>query len=131
MGKDLNSIILSKMELKIMKVVWDRREVKVKDVLNVLSQTRKLAYTTISTEMEILEKKGVLVKSKKGITNFYKPLLSHRQAMTNHLKYLIKYLFDGDPEELLEFVFQNMYELKDLPSIMHSKCMIQSSKRLN
>ena len=131
MGKDLNSIILSKMELKIMKVVWDRREVKVKDVLNVLSQTRKLAYTTISTEMEILEKKGVLVKSKKGITNFYKPLLSHRQAMTNHLKYLIKYLFDGNPEELLEFVFQNMYELKDLPSIMHSKCMIQSSKRLN
>ncbi|MBN2317930.1 MAG: BlaI/MecI/CopY family transcriptional regulator [Acidobacteria bacterium] len=131
MKKDLDSIILTNQELKIMNVIWDKGEVKARDVLNVISHTKKAAYTTISTELTKLEKKGVLVRSKKGITNFYKPLLSHQQAMNNHIKYLIDNLFSGNPEKLLEFVMRNMLELTDLVSILYSKGQRHSMMNVN
>ena len=131
MKKDLDSIKLTPSGLNIMKVVWKNGEVTVRDVLNVISRTKKVAYTTISTDMENLEKKGALVKSKKVCTNYYKSLLSRQQSINNHLKYLIENYFDDNSEELLEYVFHNMYDLKDLLSIMYSKGWHHSPKSVN
>jgi predicted transcriptional regulator len=131
MKKDLESIKLTTSELHIMKVAWKKGEVTVRDVLNIISRTKKVAYTTISTEMANLEKKGALVRSKKIYINYYKPLLSRQQAIRSHLKYLIENYFDDNSEELLEFIFQNMYDLKDMLSIMYSKGWHHSLKSVN
>jgi predicted transcriptional regulator len=130
MRKDLDSLILTKNELEIMEVIWANNEATVRDVFTAISQNRKLSYSTISSEMRRLVKKGVLFNSEEGKAYHYKPLLSRQQATANYLNFLINKLFDGDPEKLLEFVMRNMLNLKDLLSIMYLKGRHDSKKRL-
>lgn len=121
MKNDLNTFILTKQELKIMNVVWDKKEVTVKDVHNAQTSSKKLAYTTIATELTTLERKGALICSKKGKSKYYQPLLSRRQATINQTWNLIKNYFEGDPEKLVEFTVQNMYDMRNLLALMYSK----------
>lgn len=121
MKKDLNSIVLTKNELKIMEVVWRKGKATVREVYDSVSRTRKLSYSTISSEMRRLVKKGALIHSESGKAYCYIPLLSQQQAINNHLKYLVDNIFGGDSEKLLEFIVRNMLELNDLLSILYAK----------
>ncbi len=131
MKKDLDSIILTKTELDIMKVAWKLGEITTRDVLNAISKTKAVAYTTIATEIANLEKKGVLQKSKMSRAYSYKPLLSLQQAMDNHLKYLIENVFDDSSEDLIEFVIANMYDWRDLLKIIQSNRWSRSIMSVN
>ncbi len=104
MKKDLDSIILTRQELQIMKVVWERGSVTVREVFDVISQKKITAYTTILTLMGILEAKGVLTHTKSGRTYLYQPLLSREKATQNQVQDLIVRFFDGSPEKLIESV---------------------------
>lgn len=73
MKKDMDSIILTRQELQIMKVVWDRGAATVKEVCDIMSQQKVTAYTTILTLMGILEEKGALVHTRSGRAYVYKP----------------------------------------------------------
>jgi len=107
MKKDLKTIILTKQELQIMKVVWDLGSASVKQVCEAISQKKPTAYTTILTLMGILEEKGVLVHERSGRAYIYKPLLSRQQATQNHIKDLLERFFDGSPEKLIRNLLEN------------------------
>jgi BlaI family penicillinase repressor len=101
MKKDLGSIILTRQELQIMKVVWELGAATVKEVCNVLSQKRRTAYTTVLTLMGILEEKGVLIHQRSGRAYCYRPLLSREQATRNQVQDVIARFFDGSAEQLI------------------------------
>lgn len=101
MKKDLDSIILTRQELAIMKVVWELGTATVKDVCHVLSKNKPTAYTTVLTLMSILEEKGVLLHMRKGRAYIYRSLLSRDQATRNQIRDLIARFFDGRPERLI------------------------------
>ena len=107
MKKDLDSIILTRQELKIMKVIWDRGSASVRDVRDSISKRKPTAYTTILTLMGILESKGALVHTRSGRAYVYKPLLTRQQATQNHVKDMLNRFFDGNPDRLIENVLQN------------------------
>jgi BlaI family transcriptional regulator, penicillinase repressor len=107
MKKDLDSIILTRQELQIMKVVWRMGSATVKDVCDAISKNKPTAYTTILTLMGILEEKGVLVHSRVGRAYIYKPLLSRRQATRNQIDDVLDRFFDSNPEKMLEYVLEN------------------------
>jgi len=105
--RDLNSIILTRQELQIMKVVWKLGNATVKEVCDTMSQTKPVAYTTILTLMGILEEKGALVHTRSGRAFVYSPVLSRRQATRNQVRDVINRFFDGKPESLIENVMEN------------------------
>ena len=104
MKKDPDSIILTRQELQIMKVVWELGAASVRDVCQTLSRQKQTAYTTILTLMGILEDKGVLAHTRSGRAYIYRPLLSREQATRNQISDLVARLFDGRPEKLIESV---------------------------
>jgi BlaI family transcriptional regulator, penicillinase repressor len=104
---DLDSILLTRCELQIMKVVWDEGDVTVKDVCEVLSRHKAMAYTTVLTFMNILERKGALSHIQSGRAFLYRPILSQPQATRNHVRDAIERFFDGRPEKLLADVLSN------------------------
>jgi BlaI family transcriptional regulator, penicillinase repressor len=106
MKKDLDSIILTRQELEIMKVVWDRSSAKVGEVCEIISQKKQTAYTTVLTLMGILEEKGALSHVRAGRAYIYQPLLSREQATRNQICDVINRFFDGRPEKLLENVVE-------------------------
>ncbi len=107
MKKDLDSIILTRQELQIMKVVWDRGAATVKEVCDVISQRKATAYTTVLTLMGILEDKGALTHVRSGRAYIYKPLLSRQQATRNQIHDVLVRFFDGRPEKMMENVLEN------------------------
>ena len=50
--------VLTEQELELMKIIWQRDSVTVRDVYEVLLEHRKIAYTTVMTMMGILQEKG-------------------------------------------------------------------------
>lgn len=107
MKKDLDSIILTRQELQIMKVVWEKGEATVKEVCDAMSQQKVTAYTTILTLMGILEEKGALVHTRSGRAYVYKPLLSRSQATRNQIHDVLTRFFDGNPEKMIESVLEH------------------------
>jgi BlaI family penicillinase repressor len=107
MKKDLDSIILTRQELRIMKVIWARGMATVKDVCDVMSQKRTIAYTTVLTLMGILEEKGALVHTRSGRAYVYRPLLTRQQATRNQVQDILARFFDGSAEKLIANVLEN------------------------
>ena len=58
-------------ELDIMKLVWDRKEATVRDVYEALRARRRIAYTSVLTVMNVLERKGHLKKRAEGRSFVY------------------------------------------------------------
>jgi BlaI family transcriptional regulator, penicillinase repressor len=107
MKRDINSIILTRQELQIMKVIWSLGTATVKDVCDSMSQTKAVAYTTILTLMGILEEKGALTHTRSGRAFLFRPILSRRQATRNQMRDVIARFFDGNPERLMGDVLEN------------------------
>jgi len=49
--KELDSMLLTRQELQIMRIVWERGEATVREVCDMISRKKKTAYTTILTLM--------------------------------------------------------------------------------
>jgi predicted transcriptional regulator len=67
---------LHDLEAEVMEEVWLRREVCVRSVMEALNRkaTRERAYTTYMTIMTRLDDKGLLERSRRGKTDFYRPV---------------------------------------------------------
>lgn len=66
--------LLGELELAIMRIVWTRDTVTVRDVRDALAHTRPLAYTTVMTVMGRLVEKGLLATTKQGKTYQYQAI---------------------------------------------------------
>ena len=118
MKKDLDSMILTRQELHIMKVVWDRGAATVREVCEVVSRTKATAYTTVLTLMGILEDKGALAHVRTGRAYIYRPLLSRQQATRNQLRDLLVRYFEGRADKMIESILENEMTLADQVTLL-------------
>jgi predicted transcriptional regulator len=80
--------------------VWAEGEATVADVHARMSRRRKIAYTTVMTTMQNLEKRGLLVHEARGKAYLYRPALTREQFAAHAISGLIDRVFDGKPEGL-------------------------------
>jgi len=94
---------LTPQELAIMKVVWRLGDATVRDVYEALRESRRIAYTTVMTMMNILETKGYLKKEKdKDDRAFrYRPARPERTVITSMVREFVNRVFDGASQPLL------------------------------
>jgi predicted transcriptional regulator len=88
-------------ELEIMKVVWDREQVTVRDVYEALAESRKVAYTTVMTMMKILEQKGYLSRNLDDRAHVYTAAQPQKTVIGAMVKDFVNRVFDGSAEPLL------------------------------
>jgi BlaI family penicillinase repressor len=86
---------LTNQELQIMRVVWQRGDTTVRDVYEEMRKRRRIAYTTVMTMMNILERKGRLMKRKSGRAFNYAPVGSKDQVLQEMLIEFIDRVFEG------------------------------------
>ena len=92
---------LTEGELRLMDVLWKKREATVGDVVASLPENPPLAYSTVLTTMRILEAKGYLRHTKKGRAFVYEPLIAQEEASTKALRHLVSRFFGGSRELLV------------------------------
>ena len=84
-----------------MKVIWERETTTVRDVYESLLEQRRIAYTTVMTMMNVLERKGHLKKRADGRTFVYEPTRSKHDALGSLVRDFVSRVFDGSAEPLL------------------------------
>jgi predicted transcriptional regulator len=90
---------LTKLELELMQVIWRLGSGTVGAVQAELA--RPLAYTTIQTMLNILERKGKLRRELRGRAYVYAARVSKAKALGNGVRDLIDRMFGGSSEELV------------------------------
>jgi BlaI family penicillinase repressor len=114
------STTLTGQELEIMKIVWERDSVTVRDVYEALLERRKVAYTTVMTMMKILEQKKYLKKTQSERAYVYRPAQPKRQVIGAMVKEFVNRVFNGSAEPLLvHLVEEHNLSREDLEEIAH------------
>jgi predicted transcriptional regulator len=91
---------LTEAELRVMRVLWSRKQATVGEVLEHLEGDRTPAYNTILTILGILERKGYVTHTREGRAFMYLPLVEQREARQSALSQILHRFFD-DSRELL------------------------------
>ncbi len=84
-----------------MKVVWSHGQATVRDVYEDLLARRKIAYTTVLTMMNVLERKGHLLKKAEGRSFLYRPAKPQRQVVGAMVRDFVRRVFGGSAQPLL------------------------------
>jgi predicted transcriptional regulator len=109
---------LTDVELEIMKVVWELEKGTVREVYETLREQKRIAYTTVMTMMNILEKKGHLRKRKQGRAYLYEPVRAKSQMISSMVDDFVGRVFDGAARPLLlNLVKDHKITQKDLEEI--------------
>jgi predicted transcriptional regulator len=90
---------LTGLELQIMQVIWRQGPSNVSAVQDGLEQ--KLAYTTVQTMLNILEKKGKLKRRLRGRAFEYSAVVTEEKASTHAVRDLVDRMFGGSSEQLV------------------------------
>lgn len=93
---------LTKAELELMQVIWDKEKVLVHDILDELPEP-KPAYNTVSTIVRILEQKGFVGHKAYGRTYEYFPLVSKEAYTQRYMTTVLDNFFDGSLSRLVSF----------------------------
>lgn len=85
---------LGPLEAAVMERLWKRGEATVRDIVEDLSRTRSLAYTTVMTIMTRLHAKGLLERVRDGKTYRYRPAFTREQHRERLSRDLVRGLVD-------------------------------------
>ena len=91
---------LTPLELQIMKALWESGPSTVQTVQEKLPGER-LAYTTVQTMLNILQRKGRVKRKLIGKAYEYRPVLSRDKALGEALGDMLDRMFGGSVEALL------------------------------
>ena len=100
-----------------MKVVWSRGNATVRDVYEDMLEDRKIAYTTVMTMMNVLEKKGHLKKKAEGRSFLYRPTRPQRQVIGGMVREFVERVFGGSPEPLLVHLVEERLSPEELDAL--------------
>jgi BlaI family penicillinase repressor len=97
---------LTRLELELMQVIWRQGASSVAEVQEGLDAGRgadapRLAYTTVQTMLNILERKGKLERTLRGRAYVYAATVSAEKASGFAVRDLIDRVFGGSSEELV------------------------------
>jgi BlaI family penicillinase repressor len=102
---------LGELQRTVLEVVWDLREASVHQVRESLDRRRKkLAYTTVLSVMQKLEKAGWLEHRAAGKSYIYRAAKSREEAGAGSVRGLLRRVFAGDALAM----FQHLIRESDL-----------------
>lgn len=89
---------LGEQEHEILRVVWQLRECTVREVHARVGAPRGLAYTTVSTVLDRLHKKGFLARERSGKSLLYRPTKREGTVQKTRVRLFVERIFGDDPE---------------------------------
>lgn len=110
---------LTKVEEKIMQILWDTGETVVRDVIKKMGKPIP-PYSTVSSVVRILEKKGFLDHKAYGKTHVYFPIISKKDYRKFEFANLVSGYFEDSYENIVSFMVQEKkLSKKDLNEMLN------------
>src|SRR5882757_8234540 len=93
--------ILTPLERRIMRVLWEGGAGNVQKVLQGLMGEPQLAYTTVQTTLNILQRKGKVKRKLVGRAYEYSAIVSQEAADSHAIKDVLQKVFRGSVDDLV------------------------------
>ena len=102
----------TKLELEILKILWDASPLPVREVRARLETEadRALSHSSVITMLNIMVRKGYLRRKKKGKAFFFTPKVEKESVAGGIMGDLLSRVFDGSPSAMV----LNLIETADL-----------------
>jgi predicted transcriptional regulator len=115
---------LTRAEEQVMRYLWKIKSGFLKHIIEQYPEP-KPAYTTVSTVIRVLVKKGFISYRTFGKTHKYYPLISRDRYFKNHFKTLVKNYFSNSPQRFVSFYTEkgnlDVAELEELKDIIEKQ----------
>jgi BlaI family penicillinase repressor len=85
-----------KLQRSVIEVVWELGEASVRQVWKRLCRNKELAYTTVLTAMQRLERAGWLKHRVEGKKHIYLPTRTRAEAGAGSVRKFVQRMFDGN-----------------------------------
>lgn len=112
---------LTKAELELMRILWNKQQAFLGDIVDAYPLENRPAYPTISTVVRILEKKGFVGHESFSKVNRYYPLVTKEAYRRMIMRNTLNIFFDNSPRALFSYFAEEgslsagqYEELKDL-----------------
>lgn len=116
---------LGPLQRTVLQMVWELGEASAHQIRDRLNQSRDLAYTTVLSAMQKLEKAHWLTHRTEGRTYIYYATQTRDQAGAKSVKGLLKRVFQGDALAVFQHLIQESdlspEELKELKQMIKQK----------
>ncbi|MFQ5793913.1 MAG: BlaI/MecI/CopY family transcriptional regulator [Candidatus Bipolaricaulia bacterium] len=124
------SPILTEGELRLMNILWDKGAATVREVANALPEDQSLAYTTVLTTLQTLEKKGFLRHEKQDQDRafIYHPVVDRNEARRSAVRYIVSRFFNGSPELLVLNILE--HEELDSQELQYLKQLLEEEEEV-
>jgi predicted transcriptional regulator len=100
-GRKKGSKAMTPLELLMMQVLWREGPCNVVQVQKGLPEGQELAYTTVQTMLNVLERKKRVRRSLQGRAYVYRPVVSEEKVLGQAVRDLVERMFGGSPEDLV------------------------------
>ncbi len=115
-------------ELEILSILWEKGNATVREVHNIIFQTKEIGYTTTLKLMQIMHEKGMVSRDVSSKTHIYVPNFEQTKAQEQYVSKIIKTLFSGSTSQLVLQALGNhqpsnsdLKEIKDLITELEKK----------
>ena len=109
----------------VIEIVWELGEASVRQVWKRLCRRKELAYTTVLTAMQRLERDGWLRRRVDGKKHVYLPTKTRAQAGAGSVRKFVQRMFDGNAlllfRQLVEEGELSDKELRELQKLINQK----------
>jgi predicted transcriptional regulator len=92
---------LTEAELRLMKMLWQRGESAVGDLVAAMPDSDTLAYNSVLTTIRILEKKGYVSHRQEGRAFIYSACVAEDDASKVEVRHVLQRFFGNSREKLL------------------------------
>lgn len=115
---------LSKTEEQLMEIIWQRENIFMKDLLELITEP-KLAVTTVATMLKRMQEKGFVGYKTFGNSREYFPIIKKADYFSKHVNGIIQDFFGNSAFQFASFFTANTNlsasELEDLKKIIEDQ----------
>jgi predicted transcriptional regulator len=101
-----NKIPLSRAQREVMEIIWDRDEVGVLEVTEIINLERAVARNTVRTLMERMQEKGWLSRRAQGRSYLYSPTVPREESLGQRVMDMVDKACGGNPDKLMMALLQ-------------------------
>ena len=93
-------------ELEVLQIIWDRGPSTVREVMEVLNRSRRRAYTSVMSLLNVMTDKRLLSRTPMGRAFVYTAKATRDKTLTDLVSDLVNRAFDGSASALVAHLLQ-------------------------
>jgi len=97
---------LGRVQLNIMRVLWERGEATAREITETLNRDEQIAHSTVQTLLRKLEAKGAVGHEARDRTFVFRPLVKPEGVRKRLTRDIIDHVFEGSPGGLVSYLLR-------------------------